>query len=592
VTAVSTHRPPGGTGAPAASRDDELTRVLRAGGLHPLFQPVVDLDTGAPVAFEALVRGPAGSPLTTPHDLFGAAAATGRLDELDVACRRAALDAAGAAGLGAPWTLFVNHQPEAVLDAAVALTPRPGGPRLVVDLPAHALTRRPAALLRLADRLRAAGAGIALDDVGVDAAVLPLLPLLRPDVVKLDLRLLDDQPAWAVAAVVAAVLAQTERDGTAVLAEGVETEEQHRLALALGASLGQGWRYGRPAALPPQLAAAAAPRRAVAVVAQRPLLGPEPAFDLLARRGRVRLADSEQLAAVTRQVELHAAHTAQPHLLVPRAAPQLTAGPPPQRDLAVLGPGAAAAVVSRPRGEGRHELVLTHDRDLVAAVLARLLDREDPEPPAAVPAAVPAGVPAARREADGPGPDAAPAPAADLADAVPADRAPVDPAPADPVALASQQGLDVIVAQAVDAERRRGSGCALLLLGTDDGRHEDGDGGGRADEASALVVRRLRTSIRSADRWIPLGDRLHAVLLTALPVTVAEGVVDRVADALLHALESSARTAPEASGVRVSIGASLAPSRAATSADAIAQAAAALAAARTAGGHCARIWPV
>jgi len=577
VTAVSTRRP-GGTAAPAVSaRDDELTRVLRAPGLRPLFQPVVDLDTGAPVAFEALVRGPAGSPLATPHDLFSAAAAAGRLAELDRACRRAALEAA--AGLSAPWTLFVNHQPEADLGAVSALhLPGPRGAAVVVDLPAHALTTRPAVLLRLVERLRAAGAGIALDDVGVDPAVLPLLPLLRPDVVKLDLRLLAGQPEWAVAAVVAAVGAQTERDGTAVLAEGVETEEDLRLALALGATLGQGWWFGRPGELGPQLAGAVAPRRGIAVVARTPLLGPEPAFALLARRCRVRAADAAQLASLTRQVELHAAHTGQPHLLVPRPTPGpvpgLLAGPPPRRDLAVLGPGAAGAVVSRPREDGRHDVVVTHDRDLVATVLARLLDRDDPAP-----AAEAAVVPAGRVEA----PIAPPTP---IAPPLP------DTAPADPVALASQQGLDVIVAQAVDTDRRRGSGCALLLLGTDDGQEEAGDGGGRADAASALVVRRLRSSIRSADRWIPLGDRLHAVLLTGLPVTVAEGVVDRVADALLHALESSALTAPEASGVRVSIGASLAPSRATTSADAVAQAAAALGAARAAGGHCARIWPV
>ncbi|NAZ83707.1 diguanylate cyclase, partial [Kineococcus sp. R8] len=264
---------------------------------------------------------------------------------------------------------------------------------------------------------------------------------------------------------------------------------------------------------------------------------------------------------------LHAVHGSQPLLVLPRRAPGTPPGPPAPH-LAVLGPGTAAAVVSRPLGDGRHELVLTHDRDLVAAVVADLLEREDPALPGPA-------VPVARRE-----PPAAP----------PAAAAPAGPelSTPDPVAAVARYGLDAVLQQAVDTDRRRGSGCALLLLGTD----ATGAADTSAADPSALVARRLRSSVRSADRWIPLGERLHAVLLTGLPLTVAEGVVDRVADALLHALESSALTAPEASGIRVSIGASLAPTRAATAADAVTQAAAALEAARSAGGHCARIWPV
>ncbi|NAZ81770.1 EAL domain-containing protein, partial [Kineococcus sp. R8] len=103
----------------ATSRGDELTRLLATGGLRVLFQPVVDLDRRTPVAFAALVRGPEDSPLRTPHDLFGAAAAAGRLDDLDRACRRAASAEASAAGLARPWTLFLDHQPEAALGDAV-----------------------------------------------------------------------------------------------------------------------------------------------------------------------------------------------------------------------------------------------------------------------------------------------------------------------------------------------------------------------------------------------------------------------------------------------------------------------------------------
>ena len=51
------------------------------------------------------------------------------------------------------------------------------------------------------------------------------MPLLRPDVVKLDLRLVQDRPGPAIAEIMNAVNAYAERTGALLLAEGIETEE-------------------------------------------------------------------------------------------------------------------------------------------------------------------------------------------------------------------------------------------------------------------------------------------------------------------------------------------------------------------------------
>ena len=75
------------------------------------------------------------------------------------------------------------------------------------------------------------------------------MPFLRPDVIKLDLRLVQGPPA-KVAEIVHAVSAESERTGALVVAEGIETEEHEARAITLGAALGQGYRFGRPAPLP------------------------------------------------------------------------------------------------------------------------------------------------------------------------------------------------------------------------------------------------------------------------------------------------------------------------------------------------------
>jgi EAL domain-containing protein (putative c-di-GMP-specific phosphodiesterase class I) len=174
--------------------------------------------------------------------------------ELDRACRRAAVVAAYHAGLREPSTLFVNVEPEVVglgLDEGEPEAARlPDGMRLVVEVTERALTSRPADLLPMIERLRAQGIGIALDDVGADRRSLALMPFLRPDVIKLDLRLTQDPPSEEIAAVHNAVSAHAERTGASVVAEGIETQEHAERARAMGASVGQGWLYGRPGPLP------------------------------------------------------------------------------------------------------------------------------------------------------------------------------------------------------------------------------------------------------------------------------------------------------------------------------------------------------
>jgi EAL domain-containing protein (putative c-di-GMP-specific phosphodiesterase class I) len=112
-----------------ADRDFEVTdelayaldEVIRERNVVSLYQPIFDISSPhlpredyPIVAYEALARGPAGSPLESVDMLFGTARATGRLAELDWVCRVAAVVGAMDAGLKAPFTLFCNMEPEAI----------------------------------------------------------------------------------------------------------------------------------------------------------------------------------------------------------------------------------------------------------------------------------------------------------------------------------------------------------------------------------------------------------------------------------------------------------------------------------------------
>jgi EAL domain-containing protein (putative c-di-GMP-specific phosphodiesterase class I) len=220
--------------------------------LRPAFQPIVDLRDGATVGYEALMRsGPADGELHSAPAMLAAAKREDSMLALDLAARDAALHAAERAGLDAPSALFLNADP-ATLDAS---SPERPSTRftLLVEVTEQALIARPEALLRALTRLRSAGWGIALDDVGADSRSLALMSLLYPDVIKLDLRLLGRRSPEDRARIITAVGAEAERRRAAVLAEGIDSEEQLASARAFGATLGQGYLLGTPGALPDPL---------------------------------------------------------------------------------------------------------------------------------------------------------------------------------------------------------------------------------------------------------------------------------------------------------------------------------------------------
>ena len=225
--------------------------MFDATNIEPVYQPIFDLRDGSVVGYEALARGRGGNGLASPEALFAAAREHGRVAELDRACREAALAGAVDGGLGAPFCLFVNADARALEDDLPG-TPRAGF-TLVMEVTERALTERPEPLLRALTELRRLGWGVALDDVGADSRSLALMPVLYPDVIKLDLRLLDDREPDDVARIVTAVGAEAETRMATVLAEGIDSEEHLATARAAGATLGQGYLLGEPAPLPAEL---------------------------------------------------------------------------------------------------------------------------------------------------------------------------------------------------------------------------------------------------------------------------------------------------------------------------------------------------
>jgi EAL domain-containing protein (putative c-di-GMP-specific phosphodiesterase class I) len=286
--------------------------LIEDGGLRAVFQPIVDLRDGTRIGHEALARGPVGSELEMPEDLFAAAVAEGILERFDRACRSCAVTTALAAGFDEEHLLFLNVEP-AGLDAGEILDVNGDGDfarvSIVVELTERALAARPSEVLAAVRWLRERNCRIALDDVGIDPRSLGLMPFVAPDVIKLDRRLTQGLlPASSVARVIHAVRAEAERSGALILAEGIENEGHWQRAVAMGAKLGQGWHFGRPG----ELAAVGDPDRyedeRMAVQVSLPRRSPdedhsETPFERIARPDGTLIGNKRLLLALSRQLE-------------------------------------------------------------------------------------------------------------------------------------------------------------------------------------------------------------------------------------------------------------------------------------------------
>lgn len=243
----------GGTGY----SDALLDRVLAAGSPSMLYQPVVDLTNPRlpAVGYEALARWPGLEGVTTA-ELFAHATRSDRMVELDWICRSAAIRGAMHAGIDQGTALFVNVEPAATVmtapRAALKLW-RSAAEKLtmVLEVTERRILTDPSALLATTAEAREAGWWVALDDIGVNPDSLALLEFVRPDMVKLDLGFMHGDLDSDASRTLRAVSAYAERTGALILAEGIETEQQLERAIGLGASLGQGYLFGRPGPLEP-----------------------------------------------------------------------------------------------------------------------------------------------------------------------------------------------------------------------------------------------------------------------------------------------------------------------------------------------------
>jgi diguanylate cyclase (GGDEF)-like protein len=234
------------------SYSNVVARVLDGGAVSTMFQPIVSLDDGAVMGYEALARPEGFAAMDSVEAVFEAARNGGQIRDLDWVCRRRAVDEARQLPDGC--TLFLNISAAALLDPVhgvdqLLLLLKSAGRRpdsVVLEVTEHERIRDYDMLAQVLAAYRAEGIRFALDDVGEGHSTLELLAASGSEFLKLGRSLTMTSTKVGSRAAMDATMAFARVSGAVVIAEGVENEFVADLMKAGGIRLGQGFGLGKP----------------------------------------------------------------------------------------------------------------------------------------------------------------------------------------------------------------------------------------------------------------------------------------------------------------------------------------------------------
>jgi diguanylate cyclase (GGDEF)-like protein len=244
------------------------------------YQPIVDLRTGATVAFEALARWKRGSADTVTAAEFIPAAHEGDLIErigrvvLHSACIqtqewRTDLDEPRELSVCVNLSPAEFHGSRLGVDVAAALLESGlDANRLILEITERVATDDTVGTLQTMTELRRLGVRFALDEFGTGRSSLEQLCALPFDVLKIARPLVErlgtDRPDERVTR---AIVSLAKSLGLKVVAEGIETREQATLLQHIGCHLGQGFYFDRALSVPQATSRLMAPGKHLRLVA-------------------------------------------------------------------------------------------------------------------------------------------------------------------------------------------------------------------------------------------------------------------------------------------------------------------------------------
>lgn len=225
----------------------EIKRVLDSKTLISFSQTIRDVKSQHLFGYEMLVRGPVGSEVHRADQLFQAAKQHNLTRHLEVLSLETHL--LNIVRVPPECDYTVNISPHLLFDTQVEklLLAHPHAERTKIELTEHLRVEDWLPINSKMDQLRGLGYEFWLDDVGCGFFDFELIDVVKPEVVKLCIKIVSQLPSnQNIKEDIRAVVKAVHQYGGKVLAEGIETQLQFSIAQSLDIDYAQGYYFDKP----------------------------------------------------------------------------------------------------------------------------------------------------------------------------------------------------------------------------------------------------------------------------------------------------------------------------------------------------------
>ncbi|WP_171683729.1 GGDEF domain-containing protein [Paenibacillus planticolens] len=241
-----------------SSQSEELREfydIIENGSIHSVYQPIVSMEDGQVMGYEALIRGPEKSTFHSPLNLFQFAENHGELYKLEQLAREKAIQ--GSILEHPQQLLFINISshvlydpgfvPGKTLEKLQKYGLRPSN--VVFEITERTSIEDFSLAQKILEHYRKQGYRIAIDDAGAGYSSMQAIAELQPDFIKIDRSLIQDIHRNKVKEyILETFVTFAQKMNIFLIAEGIEKEDELIKLARLGVHYAQGFLLGKPKA--------------------------------------------------------------------------------------------------------------------------------------------------------------------------------------------------------------------------------------------------------------------------------------------------------------------------------------------------------
>ena len=236
----------------------QINQLIAFKDITLLAQPIMDVSKGGIKAWELLTRGPKGSLMENPLQLFSIAKQTNRLFMLELLILEKAFQLIYQCKM--KEAIFINFTPTTLneielIDKVLFLLKK--YPEIIPQNIAIEVTEQDSTdglknFERNIVALRELGFQIAVDDTGAGYASFHTINRIMPDIIKIDRSVIQDiDKSMVKERMLQGLLLIANETGSLVVAEGIERPEEVQILSKHKVDMAQGYFYARPRLLQP-----------------------------------------------------------------------------------------------------------------------------------------------------------------------------------------------------------------------------------------------------------------------------------------------------------------------------------------------------